>query len=127
MRRGASVVILVLAAACRRLTPPQQAVVDYAEAVRRHDCEAVWTLISSDTRSAYEFLASDPPYHRVTKTAKEFACDPAASEDWEWKHHRPKTLSDAGNRVVVAMPKSVPTLFLLPGFNGLWRKYVDDP
>ena len=110
------------ALACGR-TPPERAVRQYAEAVKRGDCQAAWSLLSSETRRAYEYTVQHPSY-LTPKSPQEASCNPARIEDWRLSLMR---TTGEGNRVMVIVKRSVPTGPALPGWSPFFRKYVDEP
>jgi hypothetical protein len=122
--RPHSVVItfIGLAVACRG-TPPERAVRQYAEAVKRGDCRTAWSLLSSETRRAYEYAVQHPSY-LTPKSPQEASCNAGRIEDW---YLRLMHTSGEANRVTVLVKRSVPAGPALPGWSPIFRKYVDDP
>src|SRR5207245_6910681 len=119
------IVALVLIAsivACAQ-TSPERAVRQYAQAVKRRDCQAAWSLLSSETRRAYEYTVQHPSY-LTPKSPQEASCNPARIEDWRLSLMR---TTGEGNRVMVIVKRSVPTGPALPGWSPIFRKYVDEP
>ena len=110
------------ALACGR-TPPERAVRQYAEAVKRGDCQAAWSLLSSETRRAYEYTVEHPSY-LTPKSPQEASCNAARIEDWHLGLMRTR---GEGNRATVLVKRSVPAGPALPGWSPIFRKYVDGP
>lgn len=125
MSRCLVLVLLLLAAGCGRShTEPERAVMRYAQAIVERDCWMAWSLLSTRTREAYEAQEGLPEgLHPVP--ALDFACEPARMEDVDFS--APRTVESAPDRVKVVLERSKPAGPALPGFNGMLRKWVDEP
>ena len=124
MRRIATIAILLCAAACRGRTEPEQAVARYAAAIKRGDCETVWSTLSRETQLAYESVVQHPSY-LTPKSPKEAACNGARVEDWRLS--RMRTIPSGSNRVTVLVKRAERTGPSLPGWSPIFTKYVNDP
>jgi len=124
LRCLALVVPLAVAACGRSHTEPERAVMRYAQAIVERDCWMAWSLLSTRTREAYEAQENFPEgLHPVP--ALDFACEPARMEDVDFS--APRTVESTPDRIQVMLERSKPTGPALPGFNGMLRKWVDEP
>ena len=121
VRRTLLIFVIVAATGCRSKSAPEQAMADYAAAVREHRCDAAMNLLSLRTRHAIESLIVRPQSSHTQVPIEHYYCYDLAFEDC--KLDKITLGSQTDQAAAVSMPCGRTQDGFIPGLPSPFLKY----